>query len=337
MKKILFALVAIALVAVSCKKNPTDPKKDDPTTADCTFTITVSDVTSHEAVVSFVPSIKDVTWYATVYAATDLEGMTDEEITTEFYDYFDEYKAYMEQIGAMMGMEMNLHWSDMVYVGDQELAVQDLDGGTTWTVVAFQVDSVNRTNYKVSKQNFTTEEADPNENYLSEPTTTTTFNFAPTEVTATYSDADSFFIMDIEDDNNTFVLCVGANYTAKGAKTGTFNVSMDDKAVGSVWGSAGFDGQYIYRTFMGEFDAQGYVTDENGIYFVTGGSMTVSDNGLTASFTTKFGSTINVNFEGEIDWVDAATLGAPAKVRKVSEKVPAFNAAQKNAFRLVRR
>ena len=305
MKKILFALVAIALVAVSCKPTGDDPKKDDPTTG-CTFTITVSDVTSHEAVVSVIPSLKDVPYYAGLYAAADLEGMTDEEITAENYEYLEEMMAFYAQFGVTM------YWADMVMIDDAEgLEAGELDGGTTYTVVAFQMDTIEKTSYPVTKKNFTTEEADPNEAYSFEPTTQTTFTYAPTAITATYDDALGYFTMDITDESNAFVLCTGANYTAEGEKTGTFPVNMDGEAAGSVWGSAGCDGQYIYRTFLAEYDEDDYIDVEKGVYYVTGGSMTVSEEGLTANFTTKFGSTITVNFEGEINWVAKAAQGAP--------------------------
>lgn len=313
MKKILFALVAIALVAVSCK--PTtgdDPKKDDV----CTFTITVSDVTSHEAVVSVIPSLKDVPYYAGLYAAADLEGMTDEEITAENYEYLEEMMAFYAQFG------MTMYWADMVMIDDAEgLEAGELDGGTTYTVIAFQMDTIEKTSYPVTKKNFTTEEADPNEAYSFEPTTTTTFTYAPAAITATYDDAVGYFTMDIEGED-AFVLCIGANYTAEGEKTGTFPVDMDTEAAGTVWGSAGFDGQYIYRTFLGEFTPEGYIDDANGVYYVTGGSMTVSEEGLTANFTTKFGSTVTVNFEGEINWVAKSAQGAPARINRVAPKGP---------------
>jgi len=305
MKKILFALVAITLVFVSCKKE----NKEGGDTTGCTFTITVSDITSHEAAVSIIPSVKDVPFCATIYEAAEIEGQTDADITTAYYEYMDQVIEFYGNYG------MTVYYANMAFVGDQpELSIADLDGGTTYTVVAFQMDSVNKTNYPVSKQNFTTEEADPDEAYSYEPTTATTFTFAPTEINGTYYDSESCFALNIADESNTFVLCTGANYTEAGEKEGTFPVNMDNTVAGAAWGSAGYDGQYIYRTFLGEYTEDGYISAENGIYYVTAGTMTISETGLTANFTTKYGSTVTVNYTGTITWADGEA-SAPAKIR----------------------
>lgn len=312
MKKILFALVAIALVFTSCTK-PGGETEDE----GAQFEITVSDITAHEALVSIVPSDKTVPYYATFYLASDVEGMSDDELATDIYDGIEEMMDYYSQIAAMMGQTYDPVWADFCYYDDFSATAPELEGSTSYTVVAMQIDSVNKTHYPVARKTFTTIEAPADEEYLSEPQTPTTFSFAPTSLTGTYIDSYGYFVMNIEDEN-AYTLCLAANYQAEEPyREGTFPVDMDNSAAGSVWGSAGFDGEYVYRTFLGEME-DGYIVSDD-MYFVTSGSMTISQTGLTANFTTKYGTTVTVNFEGEIDWVDGEAKNVPAKVRRAPQ------------------
>lgn len=316
MKKILFALVAIALVFTSC--DPTNGGEEGEGEG-AQFEITVSDITAHEANVSVVPSDKAIPYFTICYDATQIEGMSNDELAADLYDYIEAMMDYYAELYAMFGQTYDPVWADFCFFDDFEDAAKGLEGSTSYTVVAMELDTINKTHYTVAKKTFTTLEAPADEEYLYEPQTATTFSFAPTAITGQYYDSYECFYMNITDASNDYTLCLGANYqSAEPYREGTFLVNMDAEAAGSVWGSAGFDGTYVYRTFLGELDEDGYIAGD-AMYFVTAGSMTISQTGMTANLTTKYGTTVTVNFEGEIDWEDMDAQGAPAKIRRAPQ------------------
>ena len=313
MKKILFALVAMCMVLVSCNKN-TDPV-DDPTGDDCTFVITVSDVTAHEAEVVVTPS--DLTAeYLCMYAeAANFEGSTDDEVIDALYDYVDQMITMYAQYGY------ELAWADFVVVDETEMSLDELTGSTTYEVYATKVDSVELTHYTLGRKSFTTGEADPDEAFADEPKQTTTLTFAPTAVTIQYAASYGYFMAEIDGNAEGFTAMLFCYYDGTSVD-GTYNVS-DSEEAGTLLKSEGTDGYYYYYSMVAALDEEGYLDTESGVYFIDNGSMTVdAQNGISATLGTHFGSTISINYTGEVTLVDAEASSKPARI-----------AARKNAPR----
>lgn len=85
----------------------------------------------------------------------------------------------------------------------------------------------------------------------------------------------------------------------------TVGKDPDDTSDGTILYSAGSDDNSVYATFFGTMDADGYIVLDDGVYFVVGGSMTISNTGnnrysATGTFSTYYGSTINLNISGNV-------------------------------------
>lgn len=85
----------------------------------------------------------------------------------------------------------------------------------------------------------------------------------------------------------------------------TVGKDPNDTRDGTIQYSSGCYDNTVYATFFGFKDEQGYIVIDDGIYFVVGGSMTISKSGnnrysATGTFTTYYGSTINVNISGNV-------------------------------------
>lgn len=123
MKKILFALVAIALVSVSCKKNPED-KKDQ-----TKFSLTMSVVgtpTATAADIKCTPNL-DTCYYIVVYAEAGAE-ITAQDVS----DYANEMVATYEAYGY--GIE------DVAMKGEQTITLDGLTPSSSFTAFGIQVD-----------------------------------------------------------------------------------------------------------------------------------------------------------------------------------------------------
>lgn len=123
MKKILFALVAIALVSVSCKKNPED-KKDQ-----TKFSLTMSVVgtpTATAADIKCTPNL-DTCYYIVVYAEAGAE-ITAQDVS----DYANEMVATYEAYGY--GIE------DVAMQGEQTITLDGLTPSSSFTAFGIQVD-----------------------------------------------------------------------------------------------------------------------------------------------------------------------------------------------------
>ena len=124
MKKILFAIVAVALVMVSCK--PTDNPKDDPQQDQTKFSLTMTIVgtpTQTTAKVKCTPN-NDTCYYFVTYEETDkLDESTAASIAD--YAYYLVRKYGIDHVASR---------------GEQTMDVINLIPGTSYTLCAIQLD-----------------------------------------------------------------------------------------------------------------------------------------------------------------------------------------------------
>lgn len=101
---------------------------------------------------------------------------------------------------------------------------------------------------------------------------------------------------------------------------GTFSVS-DTEAAGTLLASEGYDGESLYYTFYGLVTENG-IDISSPIYYMEGGSVTISAEGVTGSLTSHFGSTININYTGEVTVTNpaAAPRRMPYNFNMISPK-----------------
>ncbi|MCQ2114555.1 MAG: hypothetical protein MJY52_05770 [Bacteroidaceae bacterium] len=184
MKKILFALVAIALVAVSCKPkedptNPQDPTKpDDPQKEAFKLTITLegsATVTTQAA--KFVPNLDDC-YYMYVAAPSDID---DESISNFFYSQI--------MGGLDFGMDI-LEAYGYVYSGEHSTVFIVLDPSTTYKIYAMQVDEDMNQHEVFTSEAFTTAAMTPSEMTIA---ITTDRQDSVSTVTFTPSGDDTYF------------------------------------------------------------------------------------------------------------------------------------------------
>lgn len=131
MKKILFALVAIALVAVSCKpKDPVqeDPKDDpkDPTKFSLTMTV-AGTPTATTADVKCTPNL-DTCYYFVAYAPASAGDLT----AADFYEFANENIAMYIAYGYTI--------DDVAMIGEETLNFDGLTPETAYRAYGGQVD-----------------------------------------------------------------------------------------------------------------------------------------------------------------------------------------------------
>lgn len=114
------------------------------------------------------------------------------------------------------------------------------------------------------------------------------------------------FVLYLSNSNGGYSAKIGATFQSSGKKTvGTFPVGKDayDRSPGVTYYSKGCRNGNLYTSFAGVSNDGGrtYDCDNHSIFFITGGSMTIDENdNVTATFTTFYGSTVNVNFTGKL-------------------------------------
>lgn len=120
-----------------------------------------------------------------------------------------------------------------------------------------------------------------------------------------YYDSRNMFTLDLVNTKGGYRAILAAYYPATGDKTvGTFTVGTDplDITPGTALYSRGCKEATLYRCFAGVLGSDGtYDYVNHSIFFVTGGSMTIgADDSVNATFTTFYGSTVDVTFAGTI-------------------------------------
>lgn len=117
----------------------------------------------------------------------------------------------------------------------------------------------------------------------------------------------NMFTLSLYNTNGGYRASLAAYYQSSGSKTvGTFPVGKDayDETPGTTVYSRGYrkngESMDLYVSFAGvSNDGSEYDSDNYSIFFITGGTMTIDENdNVTATFTTFYGSTVNVNFTG---------------------------------------
>ena len=119
----------------------------------------------------------------------------------------------------------------------------------------------------------------------------------------TMFDSYGMFTLWLDDSKGGYSASLAAYYQSSGNKTvGTFPVGSDpyDETPGTTVYSRGCRNGNLYVSFVGVTeDGQNYDSDNYSLFFITGGTMTIDENdNVTATFTTYYGSTINVSFSG---------------------------------------
>lgn len=145
----------------------------------------------------------------------------------------------------------------------------------------------------------------PEDNYKYEPKTRTTINITSSSADLVdyrpeYIDA----VIQFTGTNGMF----GHIYLYPGDnlyRYYTVGKDPDDTRDGTIQYSSGCYDNSVYATFFGFKDEQGYIVIDDGIYFVVGGSMTISKSGnnrysAAGTLTTYYGSTISVNISGNV-------------------------------------
>ena len=117
-------------------------------------------------------------------------------------------------------------------------------------------------------------------------------------------DSYKMFTLFLKSSKGGYAASLAAYYQNKGEKTvGVFPVGRDpyDDTPGTTVYSRGCRNGNLYTSFVGVTqDGLNYDSDNHSIFFITGGSMTIDENdNVNATFTTFYGSTVNVSFSGK--------------------------------------
>lgn len=118
------------------------------------------------------------------------------------------------------------------------------------------------------------------------------------------NDNHNMFSLWLSNSKGGYSAYIVAYYQNTGNKmVGTFPVGTDpyDETPGTVMFSRGCRNGSLYATYAGVTeDRVVYDCNYHSIFFVTGGSMTIDENdNVNATFTTFYGSTVNVSFSGK--------------------------------------
>lgn len=147
---------------------------------------------------------------------------------------------------------------------------------------------------------------DPDDAYVNEPTTRNTLNLSSSNATITdYMSGLGFAFLDFTATNGMYggIYLNVSNNLYRNYAVGT---GPNDYSEGTVLYSAGCDEDgYLSYSLFCSLDNDGYVSINDPVYYVTGGYITVTSTGSNkfsafGSFTTYFGSTINVNVSGNV-------------------------------------
>lgn len=138
--------------------------------------------------------------------------------------------------------------------------------------------------------------------YRYEPKTSTTINITSTNANLTKNSNSAR----LEFTATNGMYCAILLYSGSNLyRDYTVGSDKNDHRTGMILYSAGCDDQYVYLSYFSWIDEEGYINVENGVYSVVGGNMTISNTGYnsysaTGTFTTYYGTIINVNIFGNI-------------------------------------
>jgi len=161
--------------------------------------------------------------------------------------------------------------------------------------------------------------------YILEPAVVTAFTYNPETVIALYNDSVNMFQVFVTDSVNNYALCIVANYINDSTHFyGTFNVDSVYTNPGIVWYSTGMVAlndsvNMLMPSYAVATDTAGNIDYTQGVYFITAGSMTITDSTFVANFTSRKGSTFTVNFNKAITLIDMnqPAPSMPAYIRRM--------------------
>lgn len=160
----------------------------------------------------------------------------------------------------------------------------------------------------------------PDDPYMDEPQTKGTITVSATDAELYYSASYGEIELEATTSTNLYAYIVGF-YNPEGTVYGNYTVgtSAEDYGEGKILYSAGLAqgmfGPSYMPSLVAEVDAEGYLA--GNIYFIVGGSIEITGDGdfeSTGTFTSYFGSTINVNLSGETIDADAQQNIAPRRM-----------------------
>lgn len=143
------------------------------------------------------------------------------------------------------------------------------------------------------------------ERYTYEPTETSEINFTANSCTLSYAPEDNnVFYLIFKESGSDRRIKLGCTRQADNSITGTFTVgdTPKDNDPGTIQHSYGIENYICYLSFLATYAGDSIDSSES-VYFITGGSMTVSQDGdiysVSGTFTTYWGSTINLIYTGQ--------------------------------------
>lgn len=258
------------------------------------------------AVVSFATSLNQnlfpnagtYNMSTTATAMTIQPGVTDGQ-------YYDGCRLVHVTNGTLDGDWTLFNVGQMVIAGDENSATFDLD---------FTADDNTRYQFHCVQSNITV--ADQRQSsggggggsaveFQYEPTTPTTINLTASSATINTT-ANGYFFLDMPNsDGSGYTLMAACFNQSNGSTWGTFTVSGDGSAA-TILASDGVSGGQISYSFYASVSGS-QISVANGIYFLAGGSLNISQNSITGTLTTYYGSTINVSYSGTVSVTSSAS------------------------------
>lgn len=195
------------------------------------------------------------------------------------------------------------HINDDGYIDLQNYDLYFITGGQLDISLSGQVYQISGylTSYNGSIINisYVGQAADTRYNY--EPDEITTLSITGTSATATLFDG--YYALDIPGATYGAYLIAAPDGSDTFAGTYTVGATPNDFEPGNVLCSSGISDNSVNRSFVAVVNSDNYIDlQDYDLYFITGGGMTISENGseitLNATFTSAHGSTINVTYTG---------------------------------------
>ena len=153
---------------------------------------------------------------------------------------------------------------------------------------------------------------EPEDPYEYESTEATQQTIAFTSCEMQYDSQYSCWLLKAQKDE----YMLGATFYSDNATdaTGTYTVS-DSNENGTMTASPGAADGYVYYSFWGTTDEDGYIVD---IWFIASGTLTVNGSNFTGNFTSHFGSTLQASYTA----AEAAPAysKAPANIKPFARK-----------------
>lgn len=193
----------------------------------------------------------------------------------------------------------------VAYEGEGNLATINMD-------VTFDDNTTAKYTFNGALNISTYEWPEPEDPYEYESTEATQQTIAFTSCEMQYDSQYSCWLLKAQKDE----YMLGATFYSDNATdaTGTYTVS-DSNENGTMTASPGAEDGYVYYSFWGTTDEDGYIVD---IWFIASGTLTVNGSNFTGNFTSHFGSTLQASYTA----AEAAPAysKAPANIKPFARK-----------------